>query len=228
MTESILPLFQLCDTNFPNGGFTQSFGFETYISDGEIDDAATFSDWLDIMLKDQLVTSDGLAIRMAYEALEQDDREKLWHVDRLLAVQNLARETREGTQFMGRSLIRTSEAIYNSPIIIEYHQHIKDKKAFGHSAIVFAIIGQFLEIEKKSVISFYLYNTVVNFVQNAVRAIPIGQTDGQRIISDFLPKIQQATDRILSLDEIEFGTIAPGAEVAQMKHERITARMFMS
>lgn len=228
MIEKFLPLFQLCDTNFPNGGFTQSFGFETYIAEGEIHDRESFSEWVDIFLKDQLVTSDGLGLRMAYEALEKEDLDRLWEIDRLLAVQNLARETREGTGFMGKSLLRTSEAIYDDPVVKAYHQRIKEKQAFGHPAMVFAIVGHHLSIEKKAVISFYLYNTVVNFVQNAVRAIPLGQTDGQRIIAAFHPKIQRATERILSLDEIEFGTIAPGVEVAQMKHERITARMFMS
>lgn len=228
MTENILSLFQLCDSNFPNGGFTQSFGFETYIDSGEIHNAKTFSDWIDIVLKDQLVTSDGLGLRMAYEALENDDYKKLWHTDRLLTIQNLARETREGTGFMGASLTKMAQEIFDSEVIKKYHNRIKEKKAFGHPAVVFAIIGHHLKMPKESVIVFYLYNSIVNFVQNAVRAIPLGQTDGQRILASFLPKMHEAAKRIIILDEIEFGSIAPGIEMAQMRHERIHGRMFMS
>lgn len=228
MINNVLALYQLCDTNFPNGGFTQSYGFETYINDGEITDAETFSQWMDIFLKDQLVTSDGLGLRLTFEALEENDFKKVWEMDRMLTMQNMARETREGTRFMGKSLIRISEAIIDSEIMKTYDKRVKEKQSFGHAAIVFAIYGQYLEIAPKETILFYLYNSIVNFVQNAVRAIPIGQTDGQRLISQFIPKIHEATKKIMELDEIEFGTIAPGVELAQMQHEHTTARMFMS
>ncbi|HLS31002.1 MAG TPA: urease accessory protein UreF [Flavobacteriaceae bacterium] len=230
MTEAVnlLHLFQLCDSNFPNGGFTQSFGFETYINQEEIHNAETFGHWLDIFLRDQLVTSDGLGIRMAYDSIEQNELDKLWHIDRLLTVQNLARETREGTGQMGKSLINISIEIYDAPLLVAYQKRIKEGNSNGHPAIVFAIVGEYLKISKKKTIMFYLYSTMVNFIQNAVRAIPLGQTDGQRLLSSFHPKLQAATDKILNLDEIEFGTIAPGIELAQMQHERVTARMFMS
>ena len=228
MTKNILSLFQLCDSNFPNGGFTQSFGFETYIDNETIHDSETFGQWLDIFLKDQLVTTDGLGIRMAYEAIKQDDLEKLWHVDLLLTVQNLARESREGTEQMGNALVNISAEIYDSPLMATYQKRIKEKKSSGHPAIVYAIIGEYLKISKRETIVFYFYSTMVNFVQNSVRAIPLGQTDGQRLLASFHPKLQKATDKVLDLDEIEFGTIAPGVELAQMQHERITARMFMS
>lgn len=228
MTKNILSLFQLCDSNFPNGGFTQSFGFETYIDEEKIHNAKTFGQWMDLFLKDQLVTSDGLGIRMAYEAIEQNDLDRLWHIDRLLTVQNLARESREGTEQMGSSLVNISVEIYDSPLINTYQKRIKEKSSSGHPAIVYAIIGAHLKISKRETIVFYFYSTIVNFIQNAVRAIPIGQTDGQRLLASFHPKLQAATDTVMRLDEIEFGTIAPGLELAQMKHERITARMFMS
>lgn len=228
MTKNILSLFQLCDSNFPNGGFTQSFGFETYIDQEKIHNSETFGQWMDIFLKDQLVTSDGLGLRMAYEAIEQNDLEKLWYIDRLLMVQNLARESREGTEQMGGSLVNISVEIYDSPLIKTYQKRIKDKTSSGHPAVVYAIIGEHLNISKREIIMFYFYSTLVNFVQNAVRAIPLGQTDGQRLLASFHSKIEKAAEKVLILDEIEFGTIAPGIELAQMQHERVTARMFMS
>lgn len=228
MTKNILSLFQLCDSNFPNGGFTQSFGFETYIDQERIHNAETFGQWLDIYLKDQLVSTDGLGIRMAYEAIKENDLERLWYIDRLLTVQNLARESREGTEQMGAALVNISAEIYDSPLMASYQKRLKQKLSKGHPAIVYAIIGEYLEISKKESILFYLYSTMVNFVQNAVRAIPLGQTDGQRLLASFHPRLQEATSKILKLDEIEFGAIAPGLELAQMQHERITARMFMS
>ena len=49
-----------------------------------------------VYLNEQLVYSDGLATRLVYEALKNGEMEKVWKIDRMLMVQNLPRETRDG------------------------------------------------------------------------------------------------------------------------------------
>ncbi len=78
----------------------------------QIHNADTFSEWLQVYLHEQLVYSDGLAAALVYDALEQDDLETVWKFDRLLTVQNLARETREGTQRIGERLLKITETLY--------------------------------------------------------------------------------------------------------------------
>src|SRR5699024_7170857 len=100
MNKNLLQLFQLCDSNFPSGGFSHSFGLESYIQFGEVHDPNTFSQWLDMFLKEQLVSADGLAIRLIYGALEIENYDEVWQIDRLLTIQNMSQETREGTKYM--------------------------------------------------------------------------------------------------------------------------------
>ncbi|SHG47491.1 urease accessory protein [Salegentibacter echinorum] len=228
MDKSLLSLFQLCDSNFPSGGFSHSFGLETFVQFDKVHDPDTFSQWLELFLNEQMVSADGLAIQIAYEALENDNLDKLWEMDHLLTIQNMSRETREGTKYMGRSMVKIADAIYDIENISLYKDRVKEKKSFAHTAIVFAIIGHHLKISKEETILYYLYTTVINLVQNAVRAIPIGQTAGQKIISDFQPKLIKAVEAIGQLEQQDFGTIAPGLELAQMQHERVNVRIFMS
>lgn len=228
MDKSLLSLFQLCDSNFPSGGFSHSFGLETFVQFDKVHDPDTFSQWLELFLNEQMVSADGLAIQIAYEALEDDNLDKVWEMDHLLTIQNMSRETREGTKYMGRSMVKIADAIYDIENISLYKDRVKEKKSFAHTAIVFAIIGHHLKISKEETILYYLYTTVINLVQNAVRAIPIGQTAGQKIISDFQPKLTKAVKAISQLEEQDFGTIAPGLELAQMQHERVNVRIFMS
>ncbi|PIC79548.1 urease accessory protein UreF [Sporosarcina sp. P18a] len=228
MTNHALSLLQLCDSSFPIGSFSQSFGLETYIQKNKVTDANTFSEWLHVYVHEQLAYADGLAVRLTYDALDIDDLDKVWELDRILTVQNLARESRDGTQRMGDRMLNIAEAIYKIPVLTTYAQKIRDKQAFGHPAIVFTMIGHHLQVEKNTTVLYYLYSTVVSLVQNAVRAIPLGQTAGQKIIYTFQQQLQQTTDKIMELDEEEFGVVSPGLELSQMQHERVGIRIFSS
>ncbi|MED4533939.1 urease accessory protein UreF [Metabacillus fastidiosus] len=228
MDNRILSLFQLCDSNFPTGAFSHSFGLESYIQEDRVHDKETFSKWLHVYLHEQLVYSDGLASKLVYEALEKGHLEDVWRLDQMLIAQNLPRETREGTQRIGDRMLKLTQTLYDSSYLKSYEQRIKDKKSFGHPAIVFMMVGFHLGIQKKTTILYYLYSSISSLIQNAVRAIPLGQTEGQKIIQEFQQSLEEAVLKIESLDEEDFGIVSPGLELSQMKHERVNIRIFMS
>lgn len=228
MINNTLSLFQLCDSNFPTGAFSQSFGLETYIQRDIVTDQETFKEWLNVYLHEQLVYVDGLGARLVYEALEEENLDKIWEIDRLLTVQNLARESRDGTQRMGKRMLDIAESIYGAPMLATYRKRLKDKQAFGHPAIVFTMVGHSLQVDQKTTILYYLYSTVVSLIQNAVRAIPLGQTAGQKLLYTFQDELHKATEKIMHVGEEEFGIVSPGLELSQMQHERVGIRIFSS
>ncbi|MFP5108164.1 urease accessory protein UreF [Neobacillus sp. C211] len=228
MIDKTLSLFQLCDSNFPTGAFSHSYGLESYIQENIVHDQATFAQWLQVYLNEQLVYSDGLATRLVYESLENNEMEKVWKIDRMLMVQNLPRETRDGSQRMGERMLKLVESLYQNPLLAQYRERIQQKKSFGHPAIVFTMIGHHLGVSQENTTLYYLYSTVSSLVQNAVRAIPLGQTAGQKIIQEFQAALAKATEKIQLLDEEDFGIVSPGLELAQMMHERVNIRIFMS
>ncbi|WP_428912328.1 urease accessory protein UreF [Niallia sp. Krafla_26] len=228
MNKNSLSLFQLCDSNFPTGAFSHSYGLESYIQENKIHDGETFFQWLYTYVHEQLIYSDGLASRLVYEALETEDLQKVWKIDRMLTVQNLPRETREGTQRIGERMLNLVESLYDIPILKVYRERINQKQSFGSPAIVFTMVGHHLEVPQSTTILYYLYSTISSLVQNAVRAIPLGQTAGQRIIQEFQDALIEATEKIQRLDEEDFGMVSPGLELSQMIHERVNIRIFMS
>ncbi|GAB6989679.1 urease accessory protein UreF [Paenibacillus pini] len=228
MDKNTLSLFQLCDSNFPTGAFSHSYGLESYIQEDQVHDQATLSEWIDVYINEQLVHSDGLASRLVYDALQEGNLETVWKLDRMLTVQNLPRETREGTQKMGDRMLNLVESLYDVPVLSIYRERINKKLSFGHPAIVFTMIGHHLGVSKSTTILYYLYSVISSLVQNAVRAIPLGQTAGQRTIQQCQGVLVEATEKILNLDEEEFGIISPGLELSQMQHERVNIRIFMS
>src|SRR5699024_2292002 len=134
MTNRALSLFQLCDSNFPNGAFSQSFGLETYIQNDIVYDRDSFYHWLHAYVHDQLVNADGVAARRAYEALETEDMEKVWELDHILTVQNLAKESRDGTERMGDRMLSIAIDIFGMDVLKTYKSRIKEKISYGHPA----------------------------------------------------------------------------------------------
>lgn len=228
MTDKTLALFQLCDSNFPTGAFSHSYGLESYIQEDLVHNQATFAEWLHVYLNGQLVYSDGLASRLVHEALENEIMEKVWKIDRMLMVQNLPRETREGTRRMGERMLNLVESLYKVPVLSQYRERINKKQSFGHPALVFTMVGHHLGIPQETTTLYYLYSTISSLVQNAVRAIPLGQTAGQKTIQEFQDVLARAMEKIQDLDEEDFGIVSPGLELAQMRHERVNIRIFMS
>lgn len=229
MEHNSLALFQFCDSNFPTGAFSHSYGLESYIQEDKVHDKNSFYEWLKMYLNEQLVHTDGLACRLVYEALEKDDYDEIWKIDRMLVAQSLPREPREGTQRIGRTMLNLVETLYQEmPSVAFYQQRIKEKKSFGHPAVAFTMLAFDLGVDLPTAILYYLYSTTTSLVQNGVRAIPLGQTDGQKVIQQFQKDLANAVEVIQQLDKDDFGIVSPGLELSQMKHERVNIRIFMS
>lgn len=239
-----LPLAQLCDSALPTGAFSHSFGLETYICEGVVDGEASFVSWLRALVSTQLTFSEGLGLRLAFEAVAADDWEAIAHLDALLVAQAVPLQVRRAGVTMGRRMLTIArlalEGTDGGRLLSRYAALIDtrdtvdtgDIKGSGgcrsHPAIVLAIAGYALEAPAAAVTAAYLQSSVISLTQNAVRAIPLGQDAGQRTIASVRGDVRAAVRRIGGLDEMDLGAAAPGIEISQMRHERQRARMFMS
>ena len=90
------------------------------------------------------------------------------------------------------------------------------------------MLGHYLNVNIETIIDYYLYQNVSSLTQNAVRAIPLGQTIGQQVVTEMIPYIERTRQHILTLNEEDFGLTAPGLELNQMEHENVNVRIFIS
>ena len=69
---------------------------------------------------------------------------------------------------------------------------------------------------------------VANLASVGVRAIPIGQTDGQRVVAALAPLVLEIVADALTLSLDDLGGAALRADIASMKHETQYTRLFRS
>jgi urease accessory protein len=217
-----LALQQLTDSALPTGAFSHSLGFETYIEHGLISDEESFGVWLAAFVGQQLTYSDGLAIRLLYEGRD------VLELDELLTAQLLPRQLREASIKIGTRLLEIGGEVFPSAELASYRQLVSAGRAAGHQPLAFAVVARSLCVPLAEALAAYLFAAVTSLTQNAVRAIPLGQNAGQRLLRKAADDVAAAVERVGKLTLDDFGAVSPGLEISQMRHERQRARMFMS
>lgn len=217
-----LALQQLTDSALPTGAFAHSLGFETYIDAGVVADEASFGGWLSAFLSQQLTYSDGLAIRFLYEGWD------LGELDEVLSASLLPRQVREASVKMGLRLLEIGAEVFPSAELELYRDLVTTGRTAGHQPLAFAVVARSLGVPLGEALAAYLFAAVTSLTQNAVRAIPLGQNAGQRLLRQAADDVAAAVERICHLTPDDFGAVSPGLEISQMRHERQRARMFMS
>lgn len=221
-------MLQICDSSFPSGAFSHSYGLETYIQEGKISDKESFFRAICSYIVNQLVNTDGLACRFGIEHLSSECFSQLIELDHLLYAASLANETRTGNRRIGTRMAKLCDVLYRSDNLRKYLNLIEEKHCYGHPALVFAIVCHELLVDKNTAVGAYLYATVSALIQNGVRGIPLGQTEGQLLLVECQPIIHEGVSRINQLTMNDFGAVSPGLEIAQMIHEQLHVRLFMS
>ena len=77
-------------------------------------------------------------------------------------------------------------------------------------------------------LSAFLHGVASNLVSAGVRLIPLGQTDGQRVLAALEAPIAQTAQRALATALDDIGSATLRADIAGMRHETQYTRLFRS
>ena len=225
---SFLHLIQIHDSAFPTGMFSHSFGMETYMIQDDVKDSDSVIEFCEMYLRHSIGTTDAILVKEAFNLAQKNDLNGLMRLESICHSIKLALEARNGSSMLGRQFIRTVSQISDDTLLSSWQKKIKDKEITGHYPIAYGIYTASLGVELEIAISTYLYASVASLVQNAVRAVPIGQNAGVKAVFKLLPIVQEVTLEVFqkTLDDLNNHAIA--LEIAQMKHEFVHARLFMS
>lgn len=204
-TGATLSLMQWLSPAFPVGSYAYSHGLEQVISAGDVHDADSLALWLEDVLRFGAGLSDAILLCHARNGID---------VTELAQALAPSRERLQETMDQGTAFLAVTNVLYG------------EARAPAPLAVALGAVSGRLGLEDRQVAALYLHAFVSNLISAAVRFIPLGQTDGQLVLSRLHPVCEAVAKQASRAGLDDIATMVPLADLAAMAHETQPVRVF--
>jgi len=210
---------------YPIGAFSYSSGIEWAVEAGDITDAASLQDWLAVMIADGSGFCDAVFFAHAHRAVSRSDAGALRMVAELAGAFAPSKERHLETTAQGRAFLEVTRAAWPRPAL-DCLLAVCDAGVALPVAVGVASAGHGIALAPA--LQAYLHAVTANLVSAGVRLIPLGQTDGQRVLAALEPVVAASAERARATALDDVGGAAFRADIAGMRHETQHTRLFRS
>lgn len=195
---------------FPVGAYSYSHGLEWAVEAGDVRDRATLQAWVAGVLEHGSGRNDAILL---HAAASGDDPVSLGELAEALCQ---CSERLLETRAQGAAFARTITGAWGIAVA-----------RLPYPVAVGAAVRA-LGLPRELAATLYLQAFAANLVSAGVRLIPLGQTDGQRIVADLLPLAAMVAAQAGRETLDDLGSFTPGADLASMLHETQYTRLYRS
>jgi urease accessory protein len=204
-----------------------------YIATGVVHDRVSCHRWLENLCWHALGPCDLVFCAQAYRLAASaetspDTLSALIDLDHELASYKVPRELYQESQHTGQAFLRAAMALEPTPLLQAFWQQGRDGRTPGQHAVVFGLVGQGLECDLESTLLAYLYTVLTGLVAAALRLVPLGQSDGQRLLHELAPLSLALIAHYGACSPAESWSSTPGLDIRSMQHERLYSRLCRS
>jgi len=217
-----LRLLQLVSPALPIGAFTYSQGLEWAVEAGWVVDTATLSDWLEGLTDDALAQLELPILKRLYRACEREQPDAIDRWGRQLYASRETRELRAEEHNRARALI-TLLADLEIPRAVDWRGQL-----IHCQAAPFALAAVHWQIGMQDCLLGYAWGWLENQIAAAIKLVPLGQTDGQRVQLQLAGRLPAVVERALAIGDDDIGAGAPALAIASASHETQYTRLFRS
>ncbi len=206
---SLAKLLQLASPTLPVGAYSYSGGLEAACEAQVVTDAATAERWIGDVLEFSIAR---MEVPILFRMMESNGWNEIFLASRESA------ELRAETVQMGYSLNRLCKDLGLGEVPVEEPSF---PAAFAYAAAQW-------KVEPEAALQAYLWAWMENQVMAALKAVPLGQTDGQRMLLSLGDRIEGLVKKAMQMKDDEIGNFAPNLALLSARHETQYSRIFRS
>lgn len=225
-TSPLVSLLQLSSPALPVGAYTYSQGLEWAVECGIVFDEPSAAVWVSELLVYSIGRYEAPMIAKLMEAWKTDDGLTLQRLNKEFIATRETAELRAETLQMGFSMTRLAKELQDSSLDKFIEQlNLIQAVAFPTAWSGFAALWN---IAAEHALAAYLWSWCENQIMAAVKAVPLGQASGQRLLRKLSQQIPLVTTTALNLPELEWSNLTPAFAIASARHETQYSRLFRS
>jgi len=221
---SLLQLIWLASPALPVGGFSYSEGLESAVDRAHVATESQAADWLVDQLHLTQARADLPVLAQAMAAWRRGDTARLRELNGWLLQTRESSELRAQTVQMGRSLLEWLRNHDNIPAA----QLTVCAELAPCYPIAFALAASRTEASVRDGVLAYAFGWAENMMQAALKAVPLGQSAGQRILARLAAQIPLAVENALALHDEDRQAFSPMLAILCSQHENQYSRLFRS
>lgn len=218
-------LLQLASPALPVGAYSYSQGLEAAVEAGLVRDAASAEAWIGEVLAYAVARLEAPVWWRLHAAWSAGDLGRVAHWNDIFRSTRETAELRAEALQMGYSLQRLLLEVgeFDAPSLAELRgvAEITFPAAFAFAVAKWGIPG-------RSALIAYLWAWLENQVMAALKSVPLGQTDGQRLLLSLAAMLPAIADQASALADDDLCNYTPGFAILCSRHETQYSRLFRS
>jgi urease accessory protein len=223
--SELTALLQLASPALPIGAFSYSHGLESAVEARFVTDANSAEAWISSGLQHVIGQCEAPLVSLLYDLWQEENLAELSHWNRWFLASRESSELRRETEQMGWSLAQIVPSLGGSRSA--RREAILSIKPLA-LPVAYAGAATMLGLHKQPCIASYLFAWLENQVAAAVKAVPLGQLAGQKIVTSLRSLIPDAVSVALQTLPERFSTFAPQLGILSARHEAQYSRLFRS
>jgi len=222
MTPALIRLLHLASPTLPVGAYTYSQGLEWAVECGDVKHEASALAWINDCLGHGLAAFEAVYLAHMLAAWRADDHPRLVELDAEFIASRETAELRAETLQMGHSLaklMRDLPDFDDAPVA-----------AFATPSfpLAWSALAARWGVASEDAVAGYLWAWAENQVMAALKAVPLGQTSGQRMLLALGERIPELARRASATALEDTYNFLPAFAIASSLHESQYTRIFRS
>jgi urease accessory protein len=222
--SGLLQLIWLASPALPIGGFSYSEGLEAAIEQGLVHNESSATDWVVDQLHLTQSRGDMAVMAQAIPAWQAMDTQRLQGLNDWVMSTRETAEMRLQAEQMGRSLLDWLRNLQQaSDAQLQCCAQLPPTYP-----LAMALALSLAQAPLDQALQAVAFGWAENMTQAALKAVPLGQSAGQRMLARLAREIPQAVQTALHLNDEDRQAFSPMLAILSSRHETQYSRIFRS